>query len=825
MDPTSTLARIHQAAQEEFLAKGFQRASLRSIVRSVGMTTGAFYGYYKSKEALFASLVQEPYEFILHSFQKAQEDFAALPWEEQPQAMEEISGRCMEEILHYAYDHLDQCRLLLCCAEGTPFAGLIDEMVEIEVRSTHAYQKVLDSLGRPSPAIDPRLEHILITGMFHTFFELVIHEMPLGDAENYVRDMRAFYTAGWMKIMGQRCPVIFALWLASANFRHLFPFQPEFHIKGGIVMKSPSNLSRLLGAAGRHRYLIYASWALSAVSALLALVPYYFIWRIIKEVLETAPAFSRAQHLVYHGGLAVLFAVLAILVYIAGLMCSHLGSFRVATNLRIQVMEHIVTLPLGFAEAFGSGKLRKIVNESSAATETYLAHQLPDRAGAIATPCGLLVLLLVFDWRLGLLSLAPVLLGFLIMLAMTGPQMRQKMKEYQDALEDMSNEAVEYVRGIPVVKTFGQTVFSFTKFKGAIDRYKTWVIAYTKQLRTPMMLYTTAINGVFVFLIAGGLLLTRHGVTPDFLLNIIFYIIITPIISLTLTKIMFQSENAMIVADALQRIDSVLELAPLAEPAQPRHPRDSSVVLEDIHFRYTREKEVLQGISLSISPGQTVALVGPSGCGKTTLANLIARFSDPQTGTVRIGGVDVRDMAKEELMNTVSFVFQNSRLLKASLLDNVRLGRPDASREEVLAALERAECGDILKKLPQGMDTVIGADGVYLSGGEQQRIAIARVMLKNTPIVILDEATAFADPDNESKVQAAFSALSQGKTVIMIAHRLSTIAGADRIYVVKDGQIAEEGPWKTLMEKDGLFARMWQTYQTSTQWKVTKEAL
>ena len=558
-------------------------------------------------------------------------------------------------------------------------------------------------------------------------------------------------------------------------------------------MKKQSNLSRLLTIAGSYRYLTYASWILSAISALIALVPYYFIWQVMREVLEVAPDFSRAQNLTYNGWMAGLFAVIAVLVYIAGLMCSHLGAFRIATNLRLQSMNHIVKLPLGFAEHFGSGKLRKIVNESSAATETYLAHQLPDRANALATPCGLLVLLFVFDWRLGLLSLAPVLLGFLIMMAMTGKEMQQKMKEYQNALDDMSNEAVEYVRGIPVVKTFGQTIFSFKKFKDSIDRYKVWVIAYTKQLRTPMMFYTAAINGVFVFLIAGALLFTQDQVTTEFLLNLVFYIIITPIISVTLTRIMFQSENAMIVDDALQRIDSVLNLEPLKETAHPMHPKDGSVELEQVHFSYNGEKDVLNGISISIPAGQTVAFVGPSGGGKTTLANLISRFFDPQSGTVRVGGVDVREIPKEELMNTVSFVFQNSRLIKASVFENVRLGKPEATREEVMAALKNAQCDDILEKLPDGMDTVIGTKGVYLSGGEQQRIAIARVMLKNTPIIILDEATAFADPDNETRVQAAFSILSQGKTVIMIAHRLSTVAGADR------------------------------NYQTSIQWKVQKE--
>lgn len=588
-------------------------------------------------------------------------------------------------------------------------------------------------------------------------------------------------------------------------------------------MKKQSNLKRLLGYAGGHRFLTHASWVFSALSALMALVPFWYIWRILREVLAVAPDFSQAQNLTGNGWMAVLFAVLSMLVYVAALMCSHIAAFRIAANIRKQAMHHIVRLPLGFVEHFGSGRLRKIVNESSAATETYLAHQLPDKAGAIATPVGLLVLLLVFDWRLGLLSLVPVALGFIIMMSMTGSRMQQKMAEYQNALEDMSNEAVEYVRGVPVVKTFGQTVFSFKRFKASIDNYGKWVIAYTKELRTPMLFYTAAINSVFAFLIAGALFLTRNGVTDEFLLNLLFYIIVTPVISVTLTKIMFQSENAMIVDDALKRIDSVLDAQPLPQSDTPEHPRDCSIELEHVTYSYDGEKNAVEDVSLRIEAGETAAFVGPSGGGKTTLANMISRFFDPQTGRVRIGGVDVRDIPKEELMNTVSFVFQNSRLIKASVLENVRMGRPDATRAEVLKALADAQCMDIVEKLPDGVDTVIGAKGVYLSGGEQQRIAIARVMLRNTPIVVMDEATAFADADNENRVQAAFSALSRGKTVILIAHRLSTIVNADRIFVLKDGRIAESGGFTQLEKNNGVFSEMWRDYQTAVRWKVAKE--
>lgn len=588
-------------------------------------------------------------------------------------------------------------------------------------------------------------------------------------------------------------------------------------------MKKQSNLSRLMSYAGRHRILTYLSWVLSSLSALLALVPFWYIWRIIHDILEVSPDFSKAANVVSYGWSAVLFAVVSIIVYIAALMCSHLSAFRIASNIRKALMRHIAVLPLGITEKYGSGKLRRIVNDSSSAAETYLAHRLPDKAGAITTPIGLLFLLLVFDWRLGLLSLVPVVLGFMIMTKMTGASMEQKMKEYQNSLSDMSNEAVEYVRGIPVVKTFGQTVFSFKRFKASIDNYEKWVIAYTKALRLPMMFYTTAINGVFAFLIAGAIIFSRGGVTNDLLLNLIFYIVITPVISTTLTRIMFMSEDAMIVNDALGRIDEVLDEKPLSESSRCRVPSDNSVSLEHVSYSYDGVKNALNDVSLSIRPGETTALVGPSGGGKTTLANIITRFFDPQKGRVLIGGTDIRDIPKEKLMDTVSFVFQNSRLIKASILENVRMARPEASREEVMHALETAQCSDIIAKLPNGIDTVVGANGIYLSGGEQQRVAIARAVLKNAPILILDEATAFADPDNEVRVQQAMSALSKGKTVIMIAHRLSSVTNADRICVMSEGSIAESGTFSELIEQGGIFAHMWENYSKSADWKIEKE--
>ena len=588
-------------------------------------------------------------------------------------------------------------------------------------------------------------------------------------------------------------------------------------------MKKQSNLSRLMGYAGGHRIFTYASWALSALSALVALLPFLYIWMIIRDVLNVAPNYAQAVNIPHYGWMAVLFAVLSYLIYVCSLLCSHLSAFRVATNLRLTVSEHLAKLPLGFTERYGSGKLRKVIQESTGAAETYLAHQLPDQYNAMATPVGLLVLLFVFDWRLGLLSLVPVLLGFLIMSAMTGKRMAEKMRQYGNALSAMSNEAVEYVRGIPVVKTFGQSVFSFKKFKATIDEYEKWVVSYTKDLRGPMMFYTATINGVFAFLIAGGLLLTRGGATKEFLLNLLFYIIITPVISLTLTKIMYMSESKLIVANALERIDSVLDAEPVSESDRPQHPADGSVTLKDVHFSYDGKTDVIRGVSMHIQPGQTVALVGPSGGGKSTLASLICRFFDVQGGSICIGGADVRDISKAELMDTVSFVFQNSHLLKGSILENVKLGKPDATEDEVMSALRAAQCMDIIEKFPNGIHTVIGTKGVYLSGGEQQRIAIARAMLKNAPVLILDEATAFADPDNEARVQAAFAELAKGKTVIMIAHRLSTVANADCIYVVQDGRICESGTRDDLCAKNGLFAKMWRDYQSSVEWKVAKE--
>lgn len=589
--------------------------------------------------------------------------------------------------------------------------------------------------------------------------------------------------------------------------------------------KNESNFLRLMGFAENYKCLTYISLLLSGVSSALALLPFYYIWKIIKEVLEVMPNFENAAGIVKNGVIAVVFAVLSMIIYIASLMCSHTSAFRVQANMRKQMMHKIVQLPLGEIEKFGSGKLRKIVNDCSAATETYLAHQLPDMVGSVVTPVGLLIFLFVFDWRFGLISLIPIALSFLIMMVfMTGKTLRQKMEEYQNALDNMSNEAVEYVRGIPVVKAFGQSVFSFRKFKKSIDSYSEWAIAYTKNQRLPMAMFTMLINGIFAFIIFGGLIFAKGEITNELILNILFYVIITPILTVTMTKIMFQSENKMIVADAFKRIDSVMNISPL-EATKCQKPTDASVQLKNVSYSYDGEIKAIDDVSLDIKSGQTVAFVGPSGGGKTTLANLITRFFDADSGEVLVGGVNVKNIAKEDLTNAVSYVFQDSKLITGSIFDNIRLSKPNADLDEVMSALEKAQCMDIIEKFDSGVDTVIGSNGVYLSGGEAQRIAIARAILKNAPIVILDEATAFADPDNEVKIQKALNELSKSKTVIMIAHRLSTVQNADCIYVLKDGRLIEQGKSGELCKQNGVFATMLENYLTSVKWKVAKEEL
>ena len=590
--------------------------------------------------------------------------------------------------------------------------------------------------------------------------------------------------------------------------------------------KSPSGFARLMEYAGRFRTLTYLSLILSALSSVLALLPFVCIWRIIREVLETRADFSQATGIVRNGWMAVLFAVLAWIVYVSALVCSHGSAFRTASNMKKTLMRHIARLPIGFADEMGSGKVRRTVTEVTGSTETLLAHNLPDMAGAITMPLCMAVMLFLYDWRYGIACLIPVVLSFSVMMRMAGPAMQEDMRQYQNALERMSNEAVEYVRGVPVVKTFGQTVFSFHRFKASIDDYREFCMHYTRMMRKSMVGYIVLINSAFAFILGLTLFLIRGDhYQMDILLNFLFYVIFTPAIATTMSKVMFMSENNMKINDAVSRMDTILGIQPLAEPERSLEPDGAAVELKDVTYRYTPDAPpAVSHLSLKAERNEIVAIVGPSGSGKTTVAGLISRFFDPQEGQVLLGGTDVRQIAKETLMKHVAYVFQDSRLLKRSIADNLRIAKPDTSEDEMLEALRKAQCMDIIERLPEGINTVLGSRGTYLSGGEQQRIAIARAMLKNADVVILDEASAFADPECEAQVQQAFREMAKGRTVIMIAHRLSTVRNADCIYVLKDGSLEEQGKHDDLLKKNGLYAAMWTDYQKAVSWKVGEEA-
>ena len=522
--------------------------------------------------------------------------------------------------------------------------------------------------------------------------------------------------------------------------------------------ESPSAFSRLMEYAGQFRVLTYLSLILSAMSSVLAVLPFVYLWRIIREVLQVQPDFSQATGIVRNGWMAVLFAVLAWLVYVGALVCSHGSAFRTAGNMKKALMRHIARLPIGFADEMGSGKVRRIVTEVTGSTETLLAHNLPDMAGAVTMPLCMLVMLFLYDWRYGIACLIPIVLSFVTMMRMAGPAMQEDMRQYQNALERMSNEAVEYVRGIPVVKTFGQTVFSFHRFKASIDDYRDFCMHYTRMMRKSMVGYTVLIHSAFVFILGLTLFLIRgENYGTDILLNFLFYVIFTPAIATTMSKVMFMSENDMRVKDAVQRMDSILGIEPLPEAEHGAEPRGALVELRDVTYRYAPDAPAaVSHLSLRADQNEIVAVVGPSGSGKTTAAGLISRFFDPQEGEVLIGGVNVRQISKDTLMRHIAYVFQDNRLLKRSIADNLRIAKPDATEAEMLDALQKAQCADIIARLPQGIHTVLGTRGTYLSGGEQQRIAIARAMLKDAPVVILDEASAFADPECEAQVQAAF---------------------------------------------------------------------
>lgn len=586
--------------------------------------------------------------------------------------------------------------------------------------------------------------------------------------------------------------------------------------------KKKSVFNILMSYSGKYKILTYLSLVLSAMSGILSLIPFVYIWFIIRDVIQVSPNFNEATNIAFYGWMAVLFALLSMLVYFGGLMCSHISAFRIAGNMRMKLMEHITKMPIGKIDELGSGKVRKIVMDSTSATETYLAHQLPDMAQALLMPLAMIIILCIFDWRLGLVSLLPCVLGFACMFKMVGPKMKEDMAQYQNAMENINNEAVEYVRGIPVVKTFNQSVYSFKRFKGAIDNYSSFCISYTKKCRGPMIAFEVAVNSVFAFLIALTLILTSSQIWSEtFVLNFIFYVIFTPIISTTLLRVMYLSENTMIVEDSLNRVDSLLSIQPLKETNNPIVPLGNDIEFKNVSFKYKDESAyALKNINLKIKQNSITALVGPSGGGKSTIASLIQRFYDVDEGEIAINGVDIRNIETKTLMNKIAYVFQNGKLLKTSILENVRLARPSATKQEVLHALHLAECDDIITKLPQGIETVIGSKGTYLSGGELQRICIARAILKDADIIILDEATAFADPENEYLIQKAFTSLSKNKTVLMIAHRLSSIKNANQIFVIQNGTIIESGKHQELLKNNGVYQKMWNDYQKSIEWRL-----
>lgn len=585
---------------------------------------------------------------------------------------------------------------------------------------------------------------------------------------------------------------------------------------------------RLLNYSGNYKYLTIVGMFLSALSAICLLVPFVYIWDVVNALLAVAPDFTKAQNLDVYAINAFTFAVLGIILNFFGLMGTHLSAFKNEKNMKDAAIKHLLKLPLGYFSNHTSGGLRKIIDYSTAKTEIFLAHQLFDLTGAIVTPIIFLILLFSFDWRLGLICLIPIILCFVFMYPMFSKESRNSMEKYEKYLEEMNGEAVEYVRGIPVTKAFQQSIYSFKNFINAIKNYGKFSAEYSMSTHIPMTAFTVSINGFFALLIPAGILLAGSVVDVKFFANFMFYIIFTPICAVMMMKIMTVSQDWMLASCALDSIEAILNENPLVDPINPQKPKNHSIEFEGVYFDYENadgDEHILNDVNLKINENETVALVGPSGGGKTTIASLIPRFWDVNQGSIKVEDVDVRDISTKELMKNISFVFQNTTLFKDSIYNNVAIGRKGASRDDVKKALSLTQCDDIIDELPDGINTVIGSEGTYLSGGQQQRIALARAVLKDAPIIILDEATALADPENEYLIQKAISEITKDKTVIMIAHRLSSVKNVDKIYVVENGRIVEEGNHHTLIDSGGIYSRMWDEFNQSIQWKVKSEVI
>lgn len=590
---------------------------------------------------------------------------------------------------------------------------------------------------------------------------------------------------------------------------------------------------RLLDFAGSYKRLTVVGCVLSAANAVLSIAVLICVWFVVRDLIAVAPDWEQAAGATVYGSWALGFALAGVAVYFTALMCTHLAAFRTATNMRKAALEHLARVPLGYYSMRSTGELRRIIEGSTGLTETVLAHRLPDFVGALVTPVAFLVVMFVFDWVMGLVCLIPIAVSAFCMLLLMGGAGGENsnamtfMVNYQNALDRMNKAAVEYVRGIPVVKVFQQTVASFRSFHESIIAYRDFATAYVRMCEGPQVAQLVAINATFAVLVPAGILLAQaSGDFPAFLTNFLFYVIFSALTTLMMSKVMYSSQALTEAQDAVGRIENILS-APLMDevtPDQAQQPADGAIDFEGVTFTYPgNEAPALRDVSLHVPSGATVALVGPSGGGKTTAASLVPRFWDVCSGRVSVGGVDVRDIPSATLMHRVAFVFQNDRMFKQSLADNIRAARPFATRAEVEAAAHAAQCDDILAKFPQGIDTVVGTKGTYLSGGECQRVALARAILKDAPIVVLDEATAFADPENEVLIQKALAVLCKGKTVLMIAHRLSTVVGADTIYVLDEGRLVESGSHADLVAAKGTYAHMWADYQTAASWRVGKE--